>query len=163
MMIGDFRGPEGSKSIGFSGGQLGLVVEPLDDATGDCVPGTQQGEEQLAMRPQHSSDLFHGLSRGTRCHAIRRLAPRSEGTGGLAWLRQQVPQEPIKRRVAQVSVPVVQRSEVVVTPPATPPRSSRFRTGSFVSSSFFVSFFMSRLPPVRARGPLSWPVNSIAF
>ena len=45
-----FRDMEGAETVGFSHGQFGLVVEPLDHAAGELLPGTEVVEDQCAMR-----------------------------------------------------------------------------------------------------------------
>ena len=50
MVQGDFRDMEGAEPIGFSHGQFGLVVEPLDDAAGELLPGAEVVQDQRTVR-----------------------------------------------------------------------------------------------------------------
>ena len=41
MIKGDFSDAEGAESVSFSHGELGLVVEALDDAAGELLSGAE--------------------------------------------------------------------------------------------------------------------------
>jgi hypothetical protein len=49
MIQRDFRDAEGAEAVGFSHGHFGLVVEALDDATGECLPGAEVVQDQLTV------------------------------------------------------------------------------------------------------------------
>ena len=46
----DFRDVEGAEAVGFSHGQFGLVVETLDHAAGELLPGAEVVQDQRTMR-----------------------------------------------------------------------------------------------------------------
>jgi hypothetical protein len=49
MIKGDFSDAEGAESVSLSHGELGLVVEALDDAAGELFLGMKIIEDQLAV------------------------------------------------------------------------------------------------------------------
>jgi hypothetical protein len=49
MVQRDFRDVEGAKSVGFSHGQFGFVVEALDDAAGERFLGAEVIQDQLTV------------------------------------------------------------------------------------------------------------------
>ena len=61
MIKGDFSDAEGAESVSFSHGELGLVVEALDDAAGELFLGMKIIEDQLAVAAQSLGDLLHRL------------------------------------------------------------------------------------------------------
>jgi hypothetical protein len=76
MKQGDFHAMEGTKSVGFSDAQFGLVVETLHDAAGDGPFGAEPIQDQGAMSTQHPCDLRHRLqarAHGTFAPAIEKL------------------------------------------------------------------------------------------
>jgi hypothetical protein len=52
VVEGDFGDAEGSESVGFSHGELGLVVEALDDAAGELFSGAEIIEDEFAVAAQ---------------------------------------------------------------------------------------------------------------
>jgi TolB-like protein len=50
MIQRGFRDVEGSEAVGFSHGQFGLVIETLDDAAGELLPGAEVVQDQRAVR-----------------------------------------------------------------------------------------------------------------
>jgi hypothetical protein len=50
MIQGSFCDVEGAEAVGFSHGQLGLVVEALNDAAGELLFGTEAVQDQRAVR-----------------------------------------------------------------------------------------------------------------
>src|ERR1700759_852888 len=59
MVQRGFRDVECAEAVGFSHGQFGLVVETLDHAAGELLPGAEVVQDQGAMRErmtwQHQS------------------------------------------------------------------------------------------------------------
>src|SRR6202030_3053255 len=64
MIQRNFRDVEGSEAVGFSHGQFGLVVETLDHAAGELLPGAEVVQDQRTVRAQRSGDLLHRLDAG---------------------------------------------------------------------------------------------------
>src|SRR5580692_861285 len=54
-----FEDPECAKAVGFSHGDLGLVVQTLHDAAGKELLGAEIVEDQLAVLTKRPGDLFH--------------------------------------------------------------------------------------------------------
>lgn len=64
MIEHDFSSSEGSEPIGFSGIQFELIVEALNNAAGNGLPGTKPIEKKLSMGTKHSRHFLHGLNSG---------------------------------------------------------------------------------------------------
>src|SRR5215471_10043252 len=61
VVEGDFGDAEGAESVGFSHGELGLVVEALDDAAGELFFGAKIIEDEFAVAAQGFGDLLDRL------------------------------------------------------------------------------------------------------
>jgi hypothetical protein len=61
MIEHNFRRPERSKPIGFSGSQFEFIVEALYDTAGNGLFGTKPVKQELPMRSKHSRNLLHWL------------------------------------------------------------------------------------------------------
>src|SRR5690349_21274798 len=59
MIERDFRDTEGAVAVGFSQGHFSLVVEALDDAAGEGLPGTEVVQDQRAVRAERPDHLLH--------------------------------------------------------------------------------------------------------
>ena len=59
MVEGNLGDAEGAETIGSSHGDLGLVVEALDDAAREHFFGAEIIEDQFAVPAEGSGDFFH--------------------------------------------------------------------------------------------------------
>src|SRR5215831_18841038 len=64
MIEGEFQDPVRAKSMRFSHGYFGLVVQTLHDAAGEQFLGTEIVEDEFAMVPERAGDFLHGLNAG---------------------------------------------------------------------------------------------------
>jgi len=53
---------KGSESVSFSGSRFCLVVESLDDATGDLAFGAEPVQQEVAVPSQHAGHTLHRLN-----------------------------------------------------------------------------------------------------
>ena len=81
VIQGEVSHSEGSKTVGFSHGDFGLVVETLDHATGDDLLGLELVENEGPVRAQHLGDLLHRLD--ARAHGLP--APVIQELSGPHW------------------------------------------------------------------------------
>src|ERR1017187_2965070 len=65
MIEGEFEDTEGAKTVGFSHGDFGFVVEALDDAAGNELLSAEIVEDQFAVLTKRPCDLLHGFDAGT--------------------------------------------------------------------------------------------------
>jgi hypothetical protein len=68
VIKGQFEYPVGAKAIGFSDGDLSLIVEALHDPTGNQLLRPEKVANQFLVLPQGASDLLHGLD--ARTHGL---------------------------------------------------------------------------------------------
>ena len=78
MIEREFQDAEGTKAIGSSHGNFGLVVQPFDDAAGELLFGFEVVEQQGAVSAQGTGDFLHGLDAGA--HGL--IAPEVQEVGG---------------------------------------------------------------------------------
>jgi len=64
MIEHNFRSPECSKPIRFSGSQFEFIVEAFHNTTGNGLFGTKPIEQKLPMRSKHPGNLHHRLDSG---------------------------------------------------------------------------------------------------
>jgi len=60
----EFKNSEGSKSVGFSHGDFGLVVEAFHDPAGNQFLRPEVVKDELTVLTQRAGDLLHGLDSG---------------------------------------------------------------------------------------------------
>jgi hypothetical protein len=67
----EFEATEGAEPVGFSHGDFGLVVQTLDDATGERLLRLKIVEDQRAVLAQGTGDFLEGLDESGRIYPAR--------------------------------------------------------------------------------------------
>src|ERR1041384_7572021 len=68
MIEGKFKDAVGAKSVGFSHGDFGLVVQALDDSAREQFLSTEIVEDELPVVAEGAGDVLHGLD--ARAHHL---------------------------------------------------------------------------------------------